>query len=151
MGDRAIRGKKPTKLTPDVAKAICESVRRGNYLTTAAQKAGVHRNTVYLWLEKAQRGDGDPYESFAHQLEVAKAEAEAEAVEMIREAAYDDWKAAKFWLERALPQRWGEVVAKEGADDEQRPVIHVQVQDLEAAEQEERRRIHGGTDGETEE
>lgn len=55
-----------------------------------------------------QRGrDGEePFAQFAQLVKGAKAEAEADKVEIIDSAAQTDWKAAAWWLERCRHQRY---------------------------------------------
>lgn len=53
--DETRRSGRPTKLTPELAEQLLGYIRNGNYLTTAADRVGVHEATVYRWLE---RGEG---------------------------------------------------------------------------------------------
>jgi hypothetical protein len=101
-----------TELTPDVARTIVAAVRNGNYRTTAAALAGVHRSTLYVW---EQRED-EPYATFTRELQAAEAEAESELLESIRNAmpsipgeggrGADPWQSRAWILERRWPKRW---------------------------------------------
>jgi hypothetical protein len=83
---------RPTLLTPDLQQRIVELVQAGNYLSTAAEAAGIARRTLYQWLAlglQAQnaidRGEritptARRYAQFAHTLSRVRARAEAGAV-----------------------------------------------------------------------
>ncbi len=56
---------RPSKLTPAVSAAICESVRAGVYVETACQANGISTSTYYRWLDKADDPNADPiYKTF---------------------------------------------------------------------------------------
>jgi len=98
------KGGAPTALTAVVADAIVGSVRRGNFLSPSAEKAGVARNTVSSWKRKAEQGI-EPYYSFFERVNRAISEAELETVQELRE--HSDWRAKAFWLERGPNrERW---------------------------------------------
>lgn len=112
---------RPTKLTPEVHKAIVDAIREGNYLATAAEYGGVTRQSVWGWMQRGrdevQRVAADgrrsvreserPYVNFFNAVTRARAEAEAKSVELIRGASHDDWRAAAWFLERSFQERWG--------------------------------------------
>ncbi len=93
------------RLTPAVRDRILELVRDGNFKTTAARAVGIPHSTLGTWLQKAREG-AEPYASFARDLEVARAESEANALATIKSAAPKSWQAAAWFLERAFPDRW---------------------------------------------
>lgn len=110
---------RPTKLTQEVHDLIVEAVRAGNYYEVAARAAGVEASTFYKWMKRGREGKGKRYVEFFHAVEQARAEAERESVEIVRNAAKKDWAAASWWLERIAPARWGrrdkfEVTGAEG-------------------------------------
>lgn len=104
---------RPLLLTPELHSAIVESVRGGNYRTTAAAASGIHRSTLYDWLERGERGE-EPFASFARDMERAEAESEQELVGKVRGARAavvgvsgpDLWQAWMTLLERRHPKRW---------------------------------------------
>src|SRR3954462_11524422 len=102
-----------TKLTPQVRDRLVEALRKGYYLETAAELAGVGRRTVYTWLERGRaalahsaqsRGSEAIYADFAEAVATANAAAEADAIDVIRRD--QDWRATAFFLERRFPDRW---------------------------------------------
>jgi transposase len=109
-----------TKLTPEVQALIVEAIRNGNYMETAAQAVGVHKGTLYRWIEQADDPEAsDIYRAFRDAVESARAEAEKRDLDIITRAAHDgSWQAAAWKLERRTPQRWGRVNRTEvtGAD-----------------------------------
>lgn len=105
---------RPTKYTPATRAAIVGAVRAGLPLPAAFAKAGISPSTYERWVKLAYsdpEGDGAQYVPFLLELEAAKAEAEAELVSEVREAAKEwsdgekarrgDWRAAAWLLERA--------------------------------------------------
>lgn len=122
---------RPTKLTEELRGAIVMLVVEGNYLETAAQACGVHKTTLYRWLEKADHLEAaalehvdpdlppdelpdlwdlvDPddwvYLDFRNALKTAEAWAETE---LLRQAASgrQGWQAQMTVLERRHATRW---------------------------------------------
>lgn len=95
---------RPTSLTPDVQHAICVSLRAGNYRETAAQAAGVHRNTIRNWLQRGEAGE-EPFAEFLCAVEKAEAIAERRLLKLIRKR-FDGWQACAWIMERRWPSRW---------------------------------------------
>jgi hypothetical protein len=94
-------------------------VRQGQTFETAARLAGIHRDTLHEWRRRGQaaverRARGEHLEArelvfgeFADAVSAARAEAEAEAVDVIWSAMARDWRAAAWYLERSVPEHWG--------------------------------------------
>lgn len=97
------------KLTPDVQKKICDAIRAGNYIETAASYAGIGRSTLYQWMKRGRANKkGDRvYVEFVFEIEKALAEAEVRDVARIAAAAEFQWQASAWRLERKYPERWG--------------------------------------------
>lgn len=100
-----------TLLTRALQRQICNSVRAGNWLETAAQAARIDRDTLFSWKRKG-RADIEEgrtnsiYAQFVNAIARADAECEAASVARIRGAAERDWRAAAWYLERRHPERW---------------------------------------------
>jgi len=75
---------RPTKFTKERCDKILELVRNGNFKTTAAQVAGVHRETLNEWIRKGNAAKSGKYFEFSVALEAAEAEAEDNAVAKIQ-------------------------------------------------------------------
>jgi hypothetical protein len=81
---------------------VIEGVRRGLTYRLAAARAGLHQDTITDW--KAKHSD------FSERLFVAEAEAAQEALDKIRKASDDDWRAAAWILEHRHPADFGKTV-----------------------------------------
>lgn len=110
---------RPTKLTPQVSKSVCDFIRLGSCLEVAAQAAGVTRTTLYDWIGKGNQAleaieqnwnpqEGtEPYIKFVQDVRVAAAEAELLDIERIDKAAENGvWQAAAWKLERRHQDRY---------------------------------------------
>jgi hypothetical protein len=125
-------GGRPTKATPAVTARVCELLSAGCPQDTAARAAGISPSTYHAWIrrgeaERERIADGldpDPDETlfrdFRDATQVARAEAEAEAVGVIRAAFLSGtWQAAAWWLERTRPDLWGR--SRQTADPDVKP------------------------------
>jgi len=108
-----------SKLTPKVHHKIVSAINAGAYQTTAAQQAGISKNTMRSWMERGSMEEArieegfEPIESetmyvlFKQDVDIARARAEVEAVKNIKEAGSNGtWQASAWYLERSFPQRW---------------------------------------------
>jgi hypothetical protein len=99
-------GGRPSKL-PVAEERILEGVRAGCYPEQAAQEAGVSPSALYAWKARGEKESDGPYHRFLLRLRQAEAEAELNAVKIVRSAIEDgDWRAALALLERRFPDRW---------------------------------------------
>jgi transposase len=109
-----------TKLTKQVQAKIVRLLKQGNTFEVAALSAGISRSTFYNWLQLGEIIDGEDrpeelYIDFREAIEMAVAQAEADRVKTIMDAAKGtgrykdaaDWKAAAWFLERRNPEEWG--------------------------------------------
>jgi transposase len=99
---------RPSSLTDEVERKLCDALRAGNHLEVAARYAGVSRSTLHRWLALADQQPADPrLEQFREAVEKAQADAEVHAVGVVRRSiAQGEWRAALAYLERRYPQRW---------------------------------------------
>jgi hypothetical protein len=101
------RGRKP-KLTPELQQKLVSAIAAGNYIETACALVGIGTTTFYRWLELGSGPNArSPYREFREAVKKAEAAAEAKRIQIITEAAKEDWKAAAWYLERRYPERWG--------------------------------------------
>ncbi|MGH9044718.1 MAG: hypothetical protein ACRDVP_07805 [Acidimicrobiales bacterium] len=107
-------------LTPALQKRICDSIATGNWLSTAAQAAGVTPESISHW--KLKGGEdleagrcGSIYAKFVQAIARAEAGAEITSLGCIQRAARRDWRAAAWLAERRFPTRWApsQTVAEE--------------------------------------
>lgn len=144
-----VRNGRPTLLTAGLADRICESIRLGNYMETAAALHGLNKTTLYRWLKAGARlmrecaedeqRELDEQEallvSFCNAVRQAQAQAEARAVESLMTADDPRWRA--WWLERTRADRFGRkdklrvVAGGEGEKEEPLDLTHLSVAELE--------------------
>jgi transposase len=98
---------RPSKLSEALIKEICEYVRKGNYIETAAAAAGISKQTLYAWMKAGAREEDPLAVEFLDAYKKADAEAEAANVQLIRTQARKNWQAAAWFLERKHPDKWG--------------------------------------------
>lgn len=112
------------KMTPERCERLCEALRAGNYIEISCAYAGIHKDTYYKFLERAQKDPpGSQRQEMLRSILKARADAEVRNVAYIQRAAQDPktWQAAAWWLERSFPTRWGrqqkitqEITGKDG-------------------------------------
>ncbi len=95
---------RPTSLTPEVQATIVEAISEGLYRETAAQLAGVHRNTLLNWQARGESGEA-PYEEFLCAIKKAEAEAERATITRVRGGG-EGWQSSAWLAERRWPSRW---------------------------------------------
>lgn len=106
------------KLTAELADSIVKAIRDGSFLDPAAQAHGIHRSTLYRWLERGEqeklaeeRGEtltdeGALYRDFCNRVAEADAEAEVDAAKRLRKLGEYNPKALAGFLKMRWPERW---------------------------------------------
>ena len=95
----------PLKLTPAVQETICKAIRMGNYLVTAARAAGVSIDSLQRWRRLGEEGR-EPFASFLASVEQAETECETRLVQIMYDAAPQDYRAARDMLRMRFPERY---------------------------------------------
>jgi len=113
---------RPSKLTAEVIKNIQNWLRMGYFVEDAARMAGVHKATLYRWLEQGKEDREQEVESlyadFCDAMERSRAEAEGMFINSIQTAAKrGQWQAAAWWLERSF-DKWSNKLTLTGDDEE---------------------------------
>jgi hypothetical protein len=115
---------RPSKLTAEVIENIQNWLRMGFFVEDAARMAGIHKSTLYRWLEKGREDRDNEIESlyadFCDAMEKSRAEAEGMYLNSIKTAASrGQWQAAAWWLERSF-DKWSKPnkVQLSGSDEE---------------------------------
>ena len=112
---------RPTKLTQEVERAICDALKAGATLRIAAEFAGIGERTLATWLASP----APRFQQFQQAVKQATARGDVGALAVIQKAAKDGtWQAAAWLLERRHPAEYGrrQVVAVQRAvepDEEQ--------------------------------
>ena len=100
-------GGRPSKFNAERVDTLVKWLKLGYYIDEACHMAGIHRDTYYAWLKKADEGIQE-YSDFSDTIKKARAEAEGAHIMNIRKAADNGvWQASAWFLERAYPTRWG--------------------------------------------
>lgn len=90
------------KYTPEIVVQIIKYIEAGNYVKTACQAVGLHRDTFYEWKKDETKSDiSDTI------IQKAKARAIVRNVMIIQKAAAYTWTAAAWFLERRQHKDWG--------------------------------------------
>jgi transposase len=99
---------RPIELTPKIQETICACLRRGHYMETAAAQAGIAKQTLFVWLRRGARGEGEIFENFAKAVHKASADAEVAMLARIEAAGEKWWQADAWRLERRFPHKWAQ-------------------------------------------
>jgi hypothetical protein len=113
---------RPTKLTAELRDTILDAIKLGNYASVAAQFAGIDKRTFFTWMKNGLEGKAPVYVQFRKAVKEAEALAEARAIQIIAEAAMDNWQAAAWYLSRKHGRRWGDKSKHEITGDKGGPV-----------------------------
>ena len=101
-----------SKLTPQVEEILVSTVKKGNYLQTAFNLAGISKETFYTWLKRGENGE-EPFLTLLTRLKEAEAKAEVKLVENWQKeintgsAGFNTWQAIATFMERRWRDRWG--------------------------------------------
>ena len=130
---------RPLALTEGIIKKTYEIMRAGNYRPVAARLLQIEWGTWMDWRKAGEdlskglaSGDVDPtlltksqklYIKFYQAVVTGEAEAEAEALSLIRTASFDNWQAAAWYLSRKHPEKWSEKQRVEHTGIQERPVV----------------------------
>lgn len=100
--------KNPTKFTPDIALEIVQYLMVAATKKDAAEAAGIGRNTLQNWLNRAvdKEQSTEELRAFASWVGRSRAMRRIEALRRIQRAGAEDWKAEAFVLERSDPDNW---------------------------------------------
>lgn len=138
---------RPSKLTDDLERRICNLLMQGVMRPVACVACGINLGTFYRWLEwgttRRLEGQGERpgtakvikarprYRQFREQIERAEAMSEALLVQTVRKGAYEtttgangelivtvkDWRAAAWMLERKNPAVYAQAAVEREAEE----------------------------------
>lgn len=91
---------RPSKLTPELTKELCELLAEGKPIKPSCAKVGIDERTFHYWRANAQRGNV-AYQEFFQSVVRARAEGELRLWD-IAIAGGDDARNAQWGLERAF-------------------------------------------------
>lgn len=100
----------PTLLTAELSEQICDVIATTKApLEDAAATVGVHRATLFTWLQKGRAETSGLYRDFHDAVELARARGTSLMLGHIAKAAQSgkNWQAAKALLEMTERRRFG--------------------------------------------
>lgn len=97
---------RPTKLNPQTQERIVKAISDGNYLQNACALAGISEQTFGDWRRRGENGE-EPFLAFLEAVTRAEAIAEDVIISQWRDQIPQDWRAARDFLARRHPDRWG--------------------------------------------
>jgi hypothetical protein len=98
------KGRPPVIADPRIYNEIVDAVQNGNFLSVAAQLAGVSYDAVVDCLDRGKKGENQLYYKFWLDVRKAEALAESNLVQDIQAQTSLDWRAALELLHRRFPQ-----------------------------------------------
>jgi hypothetical protein len=102
-----MRGR-PSKFQPELGQRIVDVVRVTGMAEAAAAACGIHRATLYRWLERGGKQRSGPLRDFADAVTKAQGESETRLLTLItKSASAGEWRAAAWLLERRNPELYG--------------------------------------------
>ena len=93
------KGGRPSLLTKERRKRICEGIQLGMTYKLAAQYAGISEATLYGWLKRGRNKDGRGYVELFDAVKEAESKHAALALGAIVKASRDSWQAGAWLLE----------------------------------------------------
>jgi hypothetical protein len=114
---------RPTKLTAEVQRAICESIALSIPNKYAAEEAGIDENTFVLWMGKGREGRA-PYAAFYRA--VTRARASAVKSLTVRVLGGGKGSSGSAWLlERRFANDYGPRQKVELSEDPEKPLSNI--------------------------
>jgi hypothetical protein len=98
---------RPTKLTPAVQSRLCQAIAAGNGYQVACRYAGIGYQTFRTWMLLGQKAREEKFREFREAVQQAEAQAEMRLVALWQAQVPENWQAARDFLERRFPARWG--------------------------------------------
>lgn len=104
---------RPVEFTPELGRRICVRIAKTGFEAIAAERCGVHRNTLTNWKRRGEAGE-EPFAHFARELAAAK----SRCMESLLEKVDDErWK-----LERMDRAQFGAAHKVEHTGEDGRPI-----------------------------
>ena len=92
---------RPTRLTEETQRKVCEAILLGCTYSIAASYAGIHESTLFAWLARGKEENGKIYKDFYRAVKHAESMNAVRNLASIAQAAKDgNWTAAAWLLER---------------------------------------------------
>lgn len=92
---------RPSKLTPELRRKICDDIRAGRQVEEAADAAGISRKTLHRWMLRGETTRFGPHREFYVAVRAALVETRAALLQTLRRASRYDARAAAYLLARS--------------------------------------------------
>ena len=96
-----------SKLTKELIEEAAKYIRAGNYACVVANYLGIGESTWYRWLSEGEQAKSGLKREVWEAIKKAEAVPEIRNVNIIQQAAEENWQAAMTYLQRRFPERWG--------------------------------------------
>lgn len=97
----------PTKLTDHLRKLFVDSIKAGNYYEPSCALVGIHYATFRRWMVDGEKASTGQYHEFYEEVMCAESEAEIRVVAQWNADIKGNPQAARDFLARRHPDRWG--------------------------------------------
>lgn len=101
---------RPSKLTKETQDRLISAIKAGATLEAACNYAGIDYTTFRKWMKKGESSRSGKFFEFFNAIKRAEAELEVRCALEWNKKITEDWRAAKEFLERRFPDRWGRSV-----------------------------------------
>lgn len=116
---------RPSKLTPETRTKLLQAFRMGASYAIAARFAGIHPETLRLWLRQGEQdeaeGTDSEFSAFFGHLKTVEAEAGLIWLSKIEQAP--QWTAAAWKLERRFPVDYGRQSQQRASGETEGPKV----------------------------
>lgn len=107
-------GGRPEEISKEIIEKVCQIMRAGAYIETAAAVAGVSKKTLYNWMKRGNKEPESVYGQFLHAVTIAMEECVARDLLNIDKCAMGkDWEYERYANDIKDPQT-GEVLHSKG-------------------------------------
>jgi hypothetical protein len=89
-----------SKMKKDVIQKLVHAIKTGCTYDLACQYAGIERTTFYNWMKAGREGKTQKHIDFFNTIEEANASGAMTNLQLMQEAAKEDWRSAAWILER---------------------------------------------------
>ena len=108
MSDKTNSLGRPTSLTAELQREICDLLADAIPIATACELVAIAPSTFHAWMNRGESGEG-PYSEFSEAVTRARAGAKAKLLRIIdRAAENNDWRAAAWRLTHGWPEEFSD-------------------------------------------
>lgn len=99
---------RPTKLTPELIKQLCQVLELGTTYQCACDYVGISFESFNQWRKKGEKAQSGLFLEFLESVKKAEAKCAVASLAKIQKAATEgSWQASAWLLERRYPNEYG--------------------------------------------